>query len=92
MYQDVKFKPMFSKLSFSIRYTYCNTKSNDRRIYAYENDVLYGYSIPSFFGKGKKIYLLLKYNIVKNTDLWICLLYTSPSPRDVEESRMPSSA
>ena len=27
--------------------------------------------------------------IVINTD---CLLYTSPSPRDVEESRMPSSA
>ena len=25
-------------------------------------------------------------------DLSICLLYTSPSPRDVEESRMPSSA
>ena len=24
--------------------------------------------------------------------LFICLLYTSPSPRDVEESRMPSSA
>ena len=24
--------------------------------------------------------------------LGICLLYTSPSPRDVEESRMPSSA
>ena len=23
---------------------------------------------------------------------WTCLLYTSPSPRDVEESRMPSSA
>ena len=25
-------------------------------------------------------------------DNYICLLYTSPSPRDVEESRMPSSA
>ena len=24
--------------------------------------------------------------------MWPCLLYTSPSPRDVEESRMPSSA
>jgi len=24
--------------------------------------------------------------------VYICLLYTSPSPRDVEESRMPSSA
>ena len=24
--------------------------------------------------------------------LWICLLYTSPSPRDKRQSRMPSSA
>ena len=23
---------------------------------------------------------------------WICLLYTSPSPRDMRRSRMPSSA
>ena len=27
-----------------------------------------------------------------NPELYDCLLYTSPSPRDVEESRMPSSA
>ena len=26
------------------------------------------------------------------TEEYTCLLYTSPSPRDVEESRMPSSA
>ena len=25
-------------------------------------------------------------------EFWICLLYTSPSPRDAHESRMPSSA
>ena len=25
-------------------------------------------------------------------DYWICLLYTSPSPRDRQKSRMPSSA
>ena len=29
----------------------------------------------------------LEYELLNN-----CLLYTSPSPRDVEESRMPSSA
>ena len=30
---------------------------------------------------------------VKNTSLFhICLLYTSPSPRDISGSRMPSSA
>ena len=28
----------------------------------------------------------------QDTKEYICLLYTSPSPRDVEESRMPSSA
>ena len=34
-------------------------------------------------------------NLVKiknHNDFDSCLLYTSPSPRDVEESRMPSSA
>ena len=29
---------------------------------------------------------------VVGAELRDCLLYTSPSPRDVEESRMPSSA
>ena len=31
-------------------------------------------------------------NIIISVLIVICLLYTSPSPRDVEESRMPSSA
>ena len=29
---------------------------------------------------------------IKNQQLYSCLLYTSPSPRDAHESRMPSSA
>ena len=29
---------------------------------------------------------------IKSKEIRGCLLYTSPSPRDVEESRMPSSA
>ena len=36
--------------------------------------------------------LLMRGLIDKPTPSYICLLYTSPSPRDVEESRMPSSA
>ena len=28
----------------------------------------------------------------RQTEVWICLLYTSPSPRDLSTSRMPSSA
>ena len=43
-----------------------------------------------FAGSGKT-YLSMK--LLKKVDeLGFCLLYTSPSPRDVEESRMPSSA
>jgi len=50
-----------------------------------QNDVTFGY-----------LEKLPYRNEIKNrlTELWDypCLLYTSPSPRDVEESRMPSSA
>ena len=31
-------------------------------------------------------------SLTKNTDYYVCLLYTSPSPRDNRVSRMPSSA
>ena len=36
----------------------------------------------------------LSYAVVKQlgSDMWPCLLYTSPSPRDLGQSRMPSSA
>ena len=32
------------------------------------------------------------FEVLQTKDFSPCLLYTSPSPRDVEESRMPSSA
>ena len=32
------------------------------------------------------------FNFLNDTPYWICLLYTSPSPRDPTSSRMPSSA
>ena len=35
---------------------------------------------------------LLAASIIANTNPLICLLYTSPSPRDKRQSRMPSSA
>ena len=34
----------------------------------------------------------LNVNVVSTTEQWACLLYTSPSPRDKRQSRMPSSA
>ena len=44
-------------------------------------------------GESKQIVDLIKSNEIDLEGILItCLLYTSPSPRDVEESRMPSSA
>ena len=36
--------------------------------------------------------MLLRGDGVYSDDISICLLYTSPSPRDLSTSRMPSSA
>ena len=47
-------------------------------------DTQYSHIVSSFTYSGSK-------SEVKEF-LYTCLLYTSPSPRDVEESRMPSSA
>ena len=42
-------------------------------------------------GKDHSIFSVVKGKVVFKKSK-ACLLYTSPSPRDVEESRMPSSA
>ena len=38
------------------------------------------------------INVMMASNVIAEALQRVCLLYTSPSPRDVEESRMPSSA
>jgi len=44
------------------------------------------------YGLWKSIYEPTAYFVGKTDDLYACLLYTSPSPRDQRGSRMPSSA
>ena len=36
--------------------------------------------------------LFKEIKMIQEEVVYTCLLYTSPSPRDVEESRMPSTA
>ena len=56
-----------------------------------END---GYNAAQLtIGSAKKVVKPLQEHYKKyNVEPGDCLLYTSPSPRDVEEARMPSSA
>ncbi|MDR3287784.1 MAG: helix-hairpin-helix domain-containing protein [Prevotellaceae bacterium] len=75
-FQDIAYS--FKKLPFavSLRYAYFNTDSWNTRIYAYEDDVLYAYSIPAYYSKGQRRYFNLKYSISKRINLWLRLSQT----------------
>ncbi len=70
-YQDITFKPLSKPYSFTFRYAIFDTDSFNTRIYAYESNVLYAYSIPAYFNKGTRIQLTFRYRIKKGIDLWL---------------------
>ncbi len=63
MLQDLNYH--FSSIPFTIWIRYCmfNTDSWDSRIYTYENDMLYSFSIPALSGEGSRSYFLVKWEI-----------------------------
>ena len=70
IYQDVSFKKVGKPIEVSFRYGLFETDSYDTRIYTYENDVLYSFSIPAFYEKGSRVYLMIDYNITRKLELW----------------------
>jgi len=70
-YQDIIFKALSSPFSFSARYALFDTDSYSSRIYAYESDVLYYFSIPAYADQGSRYYLSTKYRVNRNLDLWL---------------------
>ena len=62
LFQDVDFD--FSKwnLGIQLRVAFFDTDSYNERIYAYEKDVLYTFTINGYYGKGIRYYLMLKYS------------------------------
>jgi hypothetical protein len=60
-----------SKLQSNLRLQYFETTGYNSRIYAYENDVLYGFSVPAFFDKGFRYYLNLNYDISRQLTAWV---------------------
>jgi hypothetical protein len=73
---DVFYKP-FNALSFNTRLQYFETDGYNSRLYAYENDVLYSYSIPPVFGKGFRTYLNINYDISKHISTWFRIARSS---------------
>ena len=70
-YFDFVYKPLLKPYSGSLRVQYFETNGYNSRLYAYENDVLYSFSIPVFYDKGYRYYVNVNYDINKKISFWV---------------------
>lgn len=70
-YFDFLFKPQLSRFAGNLRLQYFETGGYNSRLYAYENDVLYSFSIPVFYDKGYRYYLNINYDITQKLKIWV---------------------
>lgn len=70
------------KISISSRISSYNTDSYDARQYAVEKDVLYAISMPVYYERGFRNYILLRYTPYRKLDLWLRIARTTMPERD----------
>lgn len=58
------------QLKISMRMAIFDTDDYENRQYAYERDVLYAFSIPAYYGRGVRQFILLQYGLGRNIDLY----------------------
>ncbi|HRX93469.1 MAG TPA: helix-hairpin-helix domain-containing protein [Chitinophagaceae bacterium] len=75
-YIDFIYKPLLSPVGGVLRVQYFDTDGYDSRIYAYENDVLYSYSIPAAFYKGYRYYATVNLDISRDITCWLRIAQT----------------
>ncbi|HKG05338.1 MAG TPA: hypothetical protein VKB19_02715 [Pedobacter sp.] len=68
--QDADFKPARSRFSGNIRLAFFKTSSYNSRIYAYEDDVLYGASSGAYSDTGFRGYANVRIRLVRQLDVW----------------------
>jgi hypothetical protein len=68
---DIIYKPLLKRYSANLRLQYFETDDYNSRIYAYENDVLFYYSIPAFFNKGYRYYMNINYDLNSKISFWL---------------------
>ena len=74
--QDIIYKKMKFPLTFTLRYAIFDTKSYNSRVYIYENDVLYGYSVPALYEKGQRAYLIVNWDVTRQFEIWVRVAQT----------------
>lgn len=66
IFHDLKYKSLESNWSFTFRYLLFDTPDYSTRIYVYEPDVLFSFSVPAFYGEGQRLVGLVKYKYNRN--------------------------
>lgn len=69
--QDVIYNPMQSRFSGNLRFAIFDTPGFNSRIYSYETDVLYNYSVPALQDRGIRFYINGRYTVKRGIDLWV---------------------
>ncbi|MFV0506370.1 MAG: hypothetical protein ACK5L5_06625 [Bacteroidales bacterium] len=69
--QDVNISLLGETLKWWNRAAWFNTNGSNLQIYAYENDVLYSYSVPTLSGKGWRFYTMLKLEFGRHLRFWL---------------------
>ena len=80
--QDIAYKPENLPFSLTFRYALFDAKDYNARVYAYESDVLYSFSVPALYGKGMRFYLLGKVKLFNSLTLYARIGRTIYSDRD----------
>lgn len=83
LFQDIKWSSTEKSYDFSIRYALFNTDSYDTRIYAYESDVLYKFSIPGYYYQGQRYYILFHWDVTRRIDFWFRFSQTVYFDREI---------
>jgi hypothetical protein len=70
IFQDAVYKPLQKPFAMNGRIAYFNTDGYSSRLYAYENDVLYSFSIPPLYGHGFRSYFNFQLRFSPNLSFW----------------------
>ncbi len=82
IYQDVSWHPSYFPITAQFRFAFFDADYY-ARLYAYENDILYAFSVPAYTGQGFRSYISLKYTLVEDfLDLWLRYAITHYTDRD----------
>lgn len=76
VYGDFFYRPLMKPIALNFRLQYFETDGYNSRVYAFENDVLYSFSIPPLSGKGFRWYVNANYDIGRNITLWFRIART----------------